>query len=150
VQGPLRKIVQAALYEIIAIGVLSPTLAWAYDESLASSGMLSALLSVSALLWNVLYNWGFEYWEARQLQRERTWRRRLLHATGFEGGLTVLLLPLIAWWLAISWWQALVTNLALFAFFFLYALVFQWAFDRLFDVPESSKQSFAHPRECEQ
>jgi uncharacterized membrane protein len=148
VQGPLRKIVQAALYEIIAIGALSPTLAWAYDESLASSGMLSVLLSVSALLWNVLYNWGFEHWEARQQQRQRTWKRRLLHAIGFEGGLTVLLLPLIAFWLDISWWQALVTNLALFAFFFLYALVFQWAFDRIFDVPDSARQSPASLNEC--
>ncbi len=147
-QGPLRKIVQAALYEIIAIAVLSPTLAWAYDDSLASSGMLSVLLSVSALLWNVLYNWGFERWEARQQERERNWKRRLLHATGFEGGLTVLLLPLIAFWLEISWWQALATNLALFAFFFLYALVFQWAFDRIFDVPDSAKKSPAPQGAC--
>lgn len=147
-QGPLRKVVSAALYEIIAIGVLSPTLAWAYDESLASSGMLSVLLSVSALLWNVLYNWAFEHWEARQQHSQRTWQRRLLHATGFEGGLTVLLLPLIAFWLDISWWQALVTNLALFAFFFLYALVFQWAFDRIFDVPDSAKGSSEPLREC--
>lgn len=79
-QGPSRKIVQAVLYELIAIGVLSPSLSWAYDESTASSGGLSVLLSATALLWNMLYNGCFEYWEARQPQRSRTWLRRLLHS----------------------------------------------------------------------
>lgn len=138
-QGPTRKIVQAVLYELIAISVLSPSLSWVYDESLVSSGALSILLSASALLWNMVYNWGFEYWEARQQQRARTWQRRLLHSLGFEGGLTLMLLPLIAAWLEISWWSALATNLALFVFFFFYALLFQWAFDRLFDVPLSAQ-----------
>jgi uncharacterized membrane protein len=138
-QGPTRKVTQAVLYELIAVGVLSPALSWAYDESLAYSGALSLMLSASALLWNMLYNLGFEYWEARQRQRSRTWQRRLLHSLGFEGSLTLLLLPLIAWWLSISWWAALVTNLALFVFFFFYALVFQWLFDLMFDVPESAK-----------
>ncbi|MCD5991593.1 PACE efflux transporter [Pseudomonas sp. CDFA 553] len=138
-QGPSRKIVQAVLYELIAIGVLSPSLSWAYDESLASSGGLSVLLSATALLWSMLYNGCFEYWEARQPQRSRTWLRRLLHSLGFEGGLTLILLPVVAAWLNITWWSALATNLALFVFFFFYALLFQWAFDQLFDVPLSAK-----------
>ncbi len=139
-QGPTRKITQAVLYELIAIAVLSPSLAWVYDDSLSHSGALSVMLSVTALLWNMLYNWGFEHWEARQKQRSRTWQRRLLHSLGFEGGLTLMLVPLVAAWLSISWWAALVTNLGLFVFFFFYALLFQRLFDQLFDVPNSAKQ----------
>lgn len=139
-QGPARKVVQAVLYEVIAICFLSPVLAWMYDESLGYSGALSVMLSVSALLWNMLYNTGFEWWEARQLQRSRTLLRRLMHSLGFEGGLTLLLLPLVAWWLQISWAAALATNLGLFAFFFVYALVFQWGFDVVFGVPDSARQ----------
>ena len=147
-QGRTRKITQALLYEAIAISVLSPLLSWAYDESLAYSGALSVMLSVSAVLWSMLYNWGFEYWEARQPQRSRTWQRRLLHSLGFEGGLTLLLLPLVAWWLSISLTAALLTNLALFVFFFFYALLFQWAFDRVFDLPDSAKQPAPDNVEC--
>lgn len=147
-QGRTRKITQALLYEAIAISVLSPLLSWAYNEGLAYSGALSVMLSVSAVLWNMLYNWGFEYWEARQPQRSRTWQRRLLHSLGFEGGLTLLLLPLVAWWLSISLTAALVTNLALFVFFFFYALLFQWAFDRVFDLPDSAKQLTPNNAEC--
>lgn len=137
-QGPARKLTQAILYEAIAIAVLSPALALIYDAGLAHTGALSLMLSASALIWNVLYNYVFEYWEARQAHCRRTLRRRLLHSFGFEGGLVLLLVPLVAWWLSISWWTALVTDLGLFVFFFFYALVFQWAFDRVFDVPVSA------------
>jgi len=138
-QGHSRKILQAILYESIAVTVLSPSIALIYDEGLAHAGALSVMLSVSALLWNVLFNYIFESWEARQAQRTRTLGRRLLHSLGFEGGLVLLLVPLVAWWLEISWRAALLTDLGLFVFFFFYALVFQWVFDRVFDVPESAK-----------
>ncbi|MHC8406805.1 PACE efflux transporter [Pseudomonas sp. TMB3-21] len=138
-QGPSRKILQAILYESIAVTVLSPSISWIYNEGLAHAGALSLMLSASALLWNVLFNYAFECWEARQPQRARTLGRRLLHSLGFEGGLVLLLVPLVAWWLEISWWAALVTDLGLFVFFFFYALAFQWSFDRVFDVPESAK-----------
>ncbi|MBJ2270391.1 PACE efflux transporter [Pseudomonas sp. MF6772] len=139
-QGPSRKILQAILYESIAVAVLSPSISLIYDEGLAHAGALSLMLSVCALLWNVLFNYVFECWEARQPQRARTLGRRLLHSLGFEGGLVLLLVPLVAWWLEISWWAALVTDLGLFVFFFFYALAFQWVFDRVFDVPESAKE----------
>jgi uncharacterized membrane protein len=101
-------------------------------------------MSASALAWNMIFNALFERWEARQPQRQRTLSRRLLHSLGFEGGLTLMLLPLIAWWLSISWWAALATNLGLFGFFFVYSLVFQWVFDRVFDVPESAMEQASH------
>jgi len=139
-QGPKRKVLQAVLYELIAAFFLAPALALVYDESLAYSGALSLMISASALLWNMIFNYLFEYWEARQVKRSRTLLRRLIHSIGFEGGLTLMLLPLIAWWLNISLWAALGTNVGLFVFFFFYALVFQWTFDRVFDVPDSAKE----------
>ncbi|TDV70275.1 PACE efflux transporter [Pseudomonas sp. LP_7_YM] len=138
-QGRKRKLVQAILYETIAIAVLSPVISLAYDDGLAHAGALSLMLSTSALCWNVLYNYLFEYWESRQIQRTRTLARRLLHSFGFEGGLVLMLVPLVAWWLNISWWAALITNLGLFVFFFFYALLFQWLFDRVFGVPTSAQ-----------
>jgi Na+-transporting NADH:ubiquinone oxidoreductase subunit NqrB len=79
----------------------------------------------------------------RRVKRNRTLLRRRLHSLGFEGGLTLLLLPLVAWWLKISWRAALATNLGLFVFFFVYALVFQWGFDvcLMCRIPQSKPQS---------
>ncbi|MDR6711336.1 putative membrane protein [Pseudomonas hunanensis] len=139
-QGKARKIVQAICYEIIAVACVAPALSLMFDAGMAHSTALSVLMSGIAMSWNMGYNWAFERWEARQQQRSRTLLRRVLHALGFEGGLVVLLLPLVAWWLDISLWAALLTNLALFVFFFVYAFVFQWGFDKVFDVPLSAQE----------
>lgn len=139
-QGPIRKVTQAVLYELVAALIVAPVIALAFGKDLLQSGAMALLLSLLALGWNMFFNMLFEYWEARQLQRKRTLRRRLLHALGFEGGLAVLLVPLMAWLLDISLWQALLADLGLLAFFFVYTFVFQWAFDRLFGVPDSARE----------
>jgi len=140
-QGKARKIVQAICYEVIAVACVAPALALMFDAGMAHSTVLSVLMSGVAMSWNMAFNWAFERWEARQAKRKRTVLRRILHALGFEGGLVVLLLPLVAYWLDVSLWAALLTNLALFAFFFVYAFVFQWGFDKVFDVPLSAQQA---------
>ncbi len=140
-QGKARKIVQAILYEAIAVACVAPALELAFAAGMAQSAVLSVLMSGIAMSWNMAYNWAFERWEARQQRRERTFLRRLLHALGFEGGLVLILLPLVAYWLDVSLWAALLTNLALFVFFFVYAFAFQWGFDKVFDVPLSAQQA---------
>jgi uncharacterized membrane protein len=92
-----------------------------------------------ALSWNYVYNAAFELWEARQAARGRSLARRLAHSAGFELGLVVLLVPLIAWWLDVTLWQALLADLGLMAFFFFYTMVFTWAFDRVFGLPASAR-----------
>lgn len=134
-QGIPRKITQALLYEGIAVLCVAPALQLVYEQGAGHSLALSLIISAVALGWSMLFNAGFEYWEARQRLRARTWQRRLLHALGFEGGLTLILLPVISAWLNISLLSALLANVTLFVFFFFYALVFQWGFDRVFGVP---------------
>lgn len=138
-QGPMRRVTQAVLYELVGALFVAPVIALVFDKGLAHSGALALLLSLLALSWNMLFNSLFEYWEARQRQRARTLGRRLLHALGFEGGLALLLVPVMAWWLEIGWWQALAADVGLLAFFFCYAFAFQWAFDLVFGVPESAR-----------
>ncbi|KVN67740.1 hypothetical protein WL30_24935 [Burkholderia ubonensis] len=140
-QGLPRKITQAILYEAIAIACISPAIAALFGEGLVYSGALSATMSAIALLWNMVYNTLFERWEATRVQRTRTLGRRIIHACGFEGGLIFILVPVVAWWLKISWLDAFLVDLGLFAFFFCYAFVFQWAFDRVFDVPVATKET---------
>ncbi|KVT54460.1 PACE efflux transporter [Burkholderia ubonensis] len=140
-QGLPRKITQAILYEAIAIACISPAIAALFGEGLVYSGALSATMSAIALLWNMVYNTLFERWEATRVQRTRTLGRRIIHACGFEGGLIFILVPVVAWWLDISWFDAFLVDLGLFVFFFCYAFVFQWAFDRVFDVPAATKET---------
>ncbi|AOI87669.1 PACE efflux transporter [Burkholderia pseudomultivorans] len=138
-QGLPRRITQAVLYEAIAIACISPAISAVFKQDLVYSGALSATMSAIAMLWNLVFNALFERWEASRRRRTRTLGRRILHAAGFEGGLIFILVPVVSWWLEISWFDAFVVDIALFAFFFCYAFVFQWAFDRVFDVPAATR-----------
>ncbi len=135
-----RRVLQAVLYEVIAIAVVGPALSVLFDKSQASTFGLAVVLSTIALTWNYAFNWMFERWEARQAVRGRSWARRLAHGAGFEGGLVIILTPVMSLWLEISPAAAFVANLGLLVFFFVYALVFTWAFDRVFGLPASASK----------
>jgi uncharacterized membrane protein len=133
-----RRVLQALLYEGIAVAVVAPTLSWVFDSPPLAALALTLATSAVALAWNYVYNALFERWEARQAVRGRSAARRLAHSAGFELGLVVLLVPLIAWWLDVTLWQALLADLGLMAFFFFYTMGFTWAFDRIFGLPASA------------
>lgn len=134
-----RRVLQAVLYETGAVAMTGPIVGLSFDAGAGSSLLLAVIMSTIALAWNYVFNAGFEHWERRQVRRQRTVWRRLMHGIGFEGGLGLMLVPLMAVWLDIPLWQALVAEIGLLALFFLYAVGFTWAFDRVFGLPESAR-----------
>ena len=134
-QGAWRRVLYVALYELIAIGVVTLALGLFTDHGWGSSGGMAVGSSAIAVVWNLVFNWFFERWELRQPVRGRSAARRVAHAIGFEGGLLLWLVPFIAWWLGVSLWQALVLDIGFLLFFLVYNFVFAWAFDQLFGLP---------------
>lgn len=137
-QGIRRKIVYVTLYEAIAIAICTVGFALASGQGLGLASALSVVCSLTAVLWNLVFNHAFERWEARQPVRGRNFKRRAAHALMFEGGLVLLLVPLIAWWLDVGLWHALVMDLGLVLFFLIYTFAFTWAFDKLFGLPTTA------------
>lgn len=133
-----RRIVQAVLYEAVAIGFVGPALALFFDTPAGNALVLAVVMSSIALAWSYVFNGLFERWEAGRSRKGRSVLRRVLHACGFEGGLVIALVPLMAWWLGTSLWVALVADLGVLAFFFVYSFVFTWVFDRVFGLPASA------------
>ncbi|MEN9436531.1 MAG: hypothetical protein RIR09_1186 [Pseudomonadota bacterium] len=133
-----RRVLQAVLYEVFAIAFVGPLLSVIFNKPATSTIGLAFILSSVALGWNYVFNALFERWESHQAERGRSLTRRLAHGIGFEGGLVVILIPVMAWGLAISALEAFLANLGLLAFFFVYAIAFTWAFDRVFGLPASA------------
>lgn len=133
-----RRLLQAILYEALAIAFVTPVLSVIFNAPLSSALGLAMVISSIALTWNYLFNTLFERWEARQSVRGRSLTRRLMHGVGFEGGLVVMLVPLMAFWLNTSLLNAFVAELGFLAFFFVYAIAYTWVFDRVFGLPESA------------
>ncbi|MBS0609749.1 MAG: PACE efflux transporter [Proteobacteria bacterium] len=137
-QGPWRRVIFVVLYELIAI-LASSLLFMAIGQQALESGVMSVVASTLAIVWNVTFNHLFERWEARQIVKGRSMRRRVVHALGFEGGLALALIPLMAWWFGVGLWQATLMEAGLLLFFLVYTYVFNWAFDRIFGLPASAQ-----------
>ena len=137
-QGPKRRVIYVALYETIAI-LAASLMFMAIGQSAGHSGGMAVAASAIAILWNVTFNTLFEKWEARQAVRGRSIARRIAHAIGFEGGLALVLIPLMAWWFNVGLWEAAVMEAGLLVFFLCYTYVFNWCFDRAFGLPASAQ-----------
>jgi uncharacterized membrane protein len=138
-QGIRRRVVYVTLYEGIAVVLGAAATAAIYGVTPSHAGALSVAASTVAMGWNLVFNALFERWEARQPGGGRGLGRRIVHALGFEGGLALMLVPLVAWWLGVGLVEAFVLDLGFLAFFLLYTFAFNLGFDRVFGLPDSAQ-----------
>ncbi|MEO8244213.1 MAG: PACE efflux transporter [bacterium] len=135
----VRKILYAVSFETLGILVEGAGLLAMSDGSATESLMLAALFAGFAMIWSLTFNALFERWEARQTMRGRPLSRRALHALLFEGGLTLMLLPFLSWWLQIGLLHTLTLEAGLIAIFIVYTYLFTWAFDAILGLPPSAR-----------
>ncbi|CAH0148610.1 hypothetical protein SRABI70_00466 [Pseudomonas sp. Bi70] len=125
-----ERVLHATLFELIAVVVCAPLLAWAMGKSLAHMGALTLMFSAIAMLWNMLFNILFDAAQ-RRMGFERGLWARISHALLFEAGLILVLVPLAAWWLSISLVAAFFLDIGLILFFLPYTLGYNLAYDKL-------------------
>lgn len=130
------RIRHALSFEIIALLLVAPLGSWAFDLPLGHIGLVAVVSATIATGWNYLYNLIFDHALLRISGHVgKSLAVRVLHAVLFEGGLLVILLPFIAWYLDMSLIEAFLMDVS-FAFFYLvYAFVFNWAYDVVFPLP---------------
>jgi uncharacterized membrane protein len=139
-QGIQRKIVYLSLYEGIAIVASTVVLSLVTHQEASKTGVLAVLASVTALIWNFVYNSLFEAWEARHSKGGRGLQLRIAHTLGFEGGMLLLLVPLFAFGLDVSAAEALGLQMGMLMFFLVYSFLFTLGFDRVFGLPASAQR----------
>lgn len=126
------------LFELLLIAILAPTGALILERQVLDVGLLAVVLSVKAMLFNLIYNWVFDRLDARagRIPTERSLVGRIVHAGGFECGLVMTSLPIVIWWLDLTLLQALVMDLSVTSLVVVYTILFSWGYDRLFPVPQ--------------
>ena len=125
-----ERFCHALLFEVLAIAICAPLGAWLLGYPLAHMGLLTLMISLVAMVWNMLFNALFDQAQ-RRMGFERHFTARAVHAVLFEIGLLLAVVPLAAWWLGISLWRALVLDIGIALFFLPYTFVFNWVYDSL-------------------
>ncbi|QUE89978.1 multidrug/biocide efflux PACE transporter [Pseudomonas sp. SCA2728.1_7] len=123
-----ERIFQAIGFELLAILICTPLLAWIMQKPMLEMGAVTVLIALLALGWNVVFNRFFDRLLERMNVAHNAWVR-VVHALLFEGGLIVMGVPLIAWWLSVSLWQAFLLDIGVLLFFLPYTYVYHWGYD---------------------
>lgn len=124
-------------FEIIGLALVTPLGALTFGMPMHDIGVVGIVGSTMAASWNFIYNFLFDVAHQRLFGTTlKAVPARIVHALLFEIGLLLALMPFIAWYLGVSLWQAFVMDVAFAVFFMVYAFVFNWAYDRIFPLPE--------------
>ncbi|MBK5415867.1 multidrug/biocide efflux PACE transporter [Pseudomonas sp. TH31] len=123
-----ERIFQAVGFETLAVMICTPLLAWVMDKPMVEMGLVTMAIAALALIWNVIFNGLFDRLLKRLDVVRNAWVR-VVHALLFEGGLIVMGVPLIAWWLSVSLWQAFLLDIGVLLFFLPYTYVYHWGYD---------------------
>jgi uncharacterized membrane protein len=130
---PRDRVRHAVLFEGLALAIVAPLGSRVFAISAGHFGVVALVSTTIALFWTYGFNLGFDH-ALRRLGRSlhKTLPMRGLHALIFEAGLLCLLVPFIAWYLAVPLWQAFMIDLSLAGFYLVYAFGFNWAYDVVF------------------
>ncbi len=125
-----RRIVHALSYEIILLIMIAIALSYIFHLPMQVTGTLGIAMAVTSVIWNMLFNYYFEKIEAKH-QLKRSMKVRIAHAIGFEGGLMLITIPMVAYALQINLWQAILIDLSLTLCILVYTFIFQWCYDQI-------------------
>ena len=125
-----ERFFHAVVFEVLAVAICAPLGAWLLDYSLAHMGLLTLMISLIAMAWNMVFNSIFDDAQ-RRLGFTRNLAARAVHSVLFEIGLILAVVPLAAWWLDIGLWEAFVLDIGIVLFFLPYTFAFNLTYDQV-------------------
>lgn len=125
-----RRIIHALSYEIILLVIIAIALSFIFEVPMGVTGTLGIAMAVTSVIWNMIFNHFFEKLEKKH-QLKRTIGVRILHAIGFEGGLMLATIPMVAYAMDMSIWQAILLDFGMTSCILVYTFIFQWCYDTI-------------------
>lgn len=125
-----RRLIHALSYEVILLVIIAIALSLIFEMPMEVTGALGVVMAITSVIWNMIFNHYFEKFEAKR-KLTRTVAVRVLHAIGFEGGLMLVTIPMVAYALQMTLWHAIVLDFSLTLCILVYTFIFQWAYDAI-------------------
>jgi uncharacterized membrane protein len=125
-----RRLLHALSYEVVLLIIIALALSFVFEMPMQVTGGLGIAMAVTSVLWNMLFNHYFEKFEAKH-KLSRTLKIRVLHAIGFEGGLMLATIPMVAYALQMSIGQAILVDLVMTLSILVYTFIFQYCYDHI-------------------
>ena len=125
-----ERIFHACTFELFAIVFTMLIGIFLLNKPLNAMGVLSVLISVTALLLNIVFNWLFDRFFPF-VNGDRPVKIRMLHAIGFEGTLVLFTVPMIAFFLKVSFVEAFMIEIGFLIFFLFYTYIYNWCYDKV-------------------
>ena len=136
----LRRVVYVIGYEGLSVFFTVFVMSGMLGHGGGQSTLTAVLLSTTATIWNYVWNSLFEMFEHRTGADGRGALARAVHAVGYEGGVLVFTIPLVAILLGVPLLEAVMIETGLLVFFLVFTVVYSWAFDRVFGLPASASR----------
>ncbi|MBH0029039.1 PACE efflux transporter [Pseudoalteromonas sp. SWN29] len=125
----LERIFQALIFEMIALFIIVPASVYFGGFATGKMAIVGIGLSIFAMLWNYIYNIVFDK-IAGHNRKDRSLLTRVTHACGFELGMVVITLPVLAWYLNITWLAAAALEAGFLVFILIYTYIFNVLYDK--------------------
>ncbi|AOA59902.1 chlorhexidine efflux PACE transporter AceI [Acinetobacter larvae] len=123
-----RRIIHALSYEIILLVIIAIALSFIFRVPLDVTGGLGIAMALTSVIWNMIFNHFFEKFEHKR-KLKRTVMLRVCHAIGFEGGLMLVTIPMVAYAMEMTMLQAILLDLSMTTCILVYTFIFQWCYD---------------------
>ncbi|MBB1437788.1 PACE efflux transporter [Shewanella sp. SG41-4] len=123
-----ERVFHAVSFELIAMAIMVPASAILIEKNPVDMLLVSIGLTLFAVLWNYVYNLQFDKWVGPN-RVDRKIGMRILHTLGFEGGMLLVTIPAVSWYLSLSLLDTLVLEAGVLSFILIYTGVFNWLYD---------------------
>ncbi|MGF1702569.1 PACE efflux transporter [Photobacterium makurazakiensis] len=123
-----ERILHSVLFEVFALLIIMVGTSLFTSHNPAEVGGLGLMMSLIAMVWNYVYNLGFD----KVFGDERLSRKmglRVVHGIGFEFGLLFATIPLLMWILQLDFWTVLILDIGIVIFFLVYSILYNLAYD---------------------
>lgn len=127
---PIERLFHAVLFEVLAISLSIVGLMVFTDHPVTKlSGTMISVATI-AMVWNMVFNALFDRLIPGK-REDRSFMTRIMQVIGFEGGLLLITVPLMAWMLSVGLWEAFAMDISVTLFITVYAFIFNYCYDHL-------------------